>query len=308
MKRGLFAFGLAVFLFAVMLGSVSLGTPTVRAQDPTLDAAMQAIWQATRSAQQTRDARDQDAANQRATAAAIENARSQADVDATRSAYATRQIVEATATRQAMDAQQTRERQAANATATQASAYANATASQASINVEGTRAAYAATATTDALRTQQTRTAVNATATIESIHADATRAAIQLQQESETRDAAIRSIAFGLGALIGVLLLIVAGGIAVRAFWRATTKRDATRVATVVEAASAPTPREPLFVDAAPVTLTQIAYNPDPDINARAGQITLDLIARQMEQGQNCDAQSSDDDTPDVIDGQAVIE
>lgn len=241
-------FGLLALLFATIPT-----TPHVRASDPTLDAAMQVIWQATHSAQQTRDARDAELASQRATAAAIENAQRQAALEATRSAYATRLIVEATATRQALDLQATRERQSAEATATRAA-----------LDAEATRQAIAATATMEALRAEEARTAATATAAMANLHAQATRTALARQQESEQRNALLTS--FGIGASsLATLLAIIAIAYAIVNALRTLKAKPVVIVEEPRDSTPTPTP------------ITQVV--PFDENVARA---TLDLIAQQM--------------------------
>ena len=314
--------------FVVLSLSSFFPTPSrAYANDPTLDAA---IYQATVRAgqtavadKQTRDAREQEAANQRGTAAAIENTRRQAEVDATRSAYATRQVVDTTSTRQALNVQQTATRQALNAQQTRERQSADATVTQGSLQADSTRVANDATATTNAVRAWQTRTADDATSTMEGIYADATRVAVQRQQDAEARDASIRSLAIGLGALVSIALLIIGGGIGLQALWKATLPRPVEVVAdrsTMNSSTKDVTPDAPPeyldvpqpfghSVEENPVTLTQIAYNPDPNVNARSTQIALDLIARQIEQGQTTDVSSTDGAASTaIIDGHATIE
>jgi len=144
-------------------------TPTHAQSDPTLDAAEQIIRQATRSAQQTRDARDYELARQRAeqTRLASEATRVYAATRAALDAYATRQAIDERATRAAMEAHQTAT--AASARATQTAVYAGETAT-------AEHRARAATATAE----HQARAA---TATVEALYIEATTRAIQREEQ-----------------------------------------------------------------------------------------------------------------------------
>jgi hypothetical protein len=161
-------------------------TPRVYATDPTMDAALFTLAQATAQAQQTKDAREQEAVNQRGTTTAIENAQRQANATATRQTQLTRQAADATATRIS-----------ANATSTQVSV--NATLAKQSAN---------ATATMESLRVMQTQVAITTTATAEAISANATATAIARQQQSEDRDATIKSAGIVV-AIIGLVIVVV---------------------------------------------------------------------------------------------------
>lgn len=244
--------GLLALLFSAMPT-----TPTARAGDPTLDAAMQVIWQATRSVQQTRDAREAELASQRATAAAIENAQRQAALEATRSAYATRLAVEATATRQAMDAQATRERQQAEATATM-----------------------------EAIRAEEMRTIATTTAVMANLHAQATRTALARQQETEQRNALLTSLGIGASTLVVILIALAIGRSAVNVLQMVGAKYFSSRppVVIVEEHHAEPVPASP-----SSPPLTQVV--PFDENVARA---TLDLIAQQIHDDTNPELTSTE--------------
>jgi len=174
MKRnslGIVAWVLVAVVVLVLAGAVS-SAPTSRVyaqSDPTLDAAEQAIRQATRSAQQTRESREYELARQRAeqTRIAGEATRVYAATRAALDAYATRQAIDERATRAAMEAHQTAT--AASARATQTAVYAGETAT-------AEHRARAATATAE----HQARAA---TATVEALYIEATTRAIQREEQ-----------------------------------------------------------------------------------------------------------------------------
>ena len=190
----------AIFLFVMMgiLLALSPSTVSVSAGDPTLDAAIGIIIQATRQEQDrrnaisaTRAAVESEAAQQRAyaqaTQAAISIQQTQIASEATRQAVATRQAIESQATRQALDLQATIERREQEATATQAAIFAEAT-----------------------------RQVTYATATSAAISAEATRQAIERQAQAENVREILR--------IAGIILLFIIGAIlfpvSIRALWR----------------------------------------------------------------------------------------
>jgi hypothetical protein len=203
MKRnslGIVAWVLVAVVVLVLAGAVS-SAPTSRVyaqSDPTLDAAEQIIRQATRSAQQTRDARDYELARQRAeqTRIAGEATRVYAATRAALDAYATRQAIDERATRAAMEAHQTAT--AASARATQTAVYAGETAT-------AEHRARAATATAE-------YAARAATATAEALYIEATARAIQ--REEQFHAAAI----FFLATL--AIVVVVFAAVAIRALIR----------------------------------------------------------------------------------------
>jgi hypothetical protein len=255
----LLTIGLLALLFAALPTP-----PRVHAGDPTLDAAMQIIWQATRSAQQTREAREAELASQRATAGAIENAQRQAAMEATRSAYATRLVIEATATRQAMDLQATREREQAEATATRSA-----------LDAEATRHAIAATATADALRAQDVRAAATATAQIANLHAEATRTALARQQETEQRNAVLTSLGIVVNTLATILAIVAIAWAVIHGLHIVVRNFSRPRPVVIVEdhgdaQDGTPLPAEPV----APSVTQVVPFDP------AVAEATLDLIAQ----------------------------
>jgi hypothetical protein len=222
---GLVAGLVGVWLLVALLTSVSSTPPSVRAGNPTLDAAMFAILQATTQAQETKAARDQELASQRATASAIDLLQRQALATATREAHLTRQASNATATQ--VSANATATQAWVNATATQATMNAiatqistNATATQVSTNATATQISINANATATQVSTNATATQVsnhatatqvstNATATQVLIYATAT--AIAHQQSAADREAVLQSAGMivalvGLGGMLVLML------------------------------------------------------------------------------------------------------
>jgi len=192
----------------------------VAAGDPTLDAAIGIIIQATRQEQDrrnasaaTRAAAEADAIRQRtlaqATAAAVSVQQTQVAADATRSYQATQQALDTLATRTAIDSQATAERRRQDATATSVSLAADATRT-------ARLQAIAATAVMVGVQAQETRTAATSTAVM---------AGIQAQAES-TRES--------LKTTGTVLLFIIAtalAGLTARGLWRISPRPPVVVVA-----------------------------------------------------------------------------
>jgi|GEM_PF-873238 len=209
------ALGVFVLAIALTLAALALPTPSVtRAQsgDPTLDAAQLAIWQATRRAQQTREAYDAQIAAQRATQAAVNAENARRAGEATRAVGETKSALEAYATLQAIAAQATRAAMQAEADQWRR----EATATQAAVNAETTRAAQTQTANARATVAAQTQDARQATATMQAIQVDATRIALDRAAEYEAR--------FQTASLVTVLLIgaavVVFAAVAIRALAR----------------------------------------------------------------------------------------
>jgi hypothetical protein len=199
----LFLFGLAWLAPATM--------PRAVAQDPTLDAALNAIAQRTReaagtqtrearNAQQTREARDAQIAAERATAQALA-------VEQTRTAL---EQTRATLTRQADDARATRQSQQ-DATATaQARSTATARAEQtATAQAEATATMHAAQAATVEARATATQIA-RQTATVIA-EATATWVAIQRAEDARQQQLFIeRATVAGAVGVGGVAIVLLA--------------------------------------------------------------------------------------------------
>lgn len=206
--RAVWRFVFSALALAIVLGALLLpARDNVRAQggDPTLDAAQMAIWQATRRAQQTREASDAQLAAQRATQAAVNAENTRAASDATRVYAATRGALDAYATRAAIDAQ-----------ATRAAIETQATATAEKWKHDATRGAQTQTANTEQTRTAETRAAMQAAATMQAIQVQATRAAIERTAEYEARfNSASLALVFVLGAVV-----ILFAAVAIRALAR----------------------------------------------------------------------------------------
>lgn len=219
------ALGASILVIALMGFATLMPRDGVSAQsNPTLDAAEQAIRQATRAAQQTRDAREQELTLQRAEQTRVAG-------EATRVYAATRAALDTYATRQAIDTQATRAALESHATATTERQRRDATATRLIEHVNATRSAGTQTAIALATREQHTRAASHATATLEAIRAQATRVAMQRAAEHEERFfAATLAFVFVLG--IAVVAFAV---VAIRALWR-------TPHPIVIETTVSPTP------------------------------------------------------------------
>lgn len=274
-----------VFLVFTFLSISVPPTPIVHASDPTLDAALAAIAQATIQAQHTKDAREQDLANQRATVAALDLAqRRQA---ATWTAQAQARDAEATQVARTATASfvQTQVAQTAVALATQQMATANASATSAEkTRVDEQAQSDNATRTTFQIQALQTSSAQQ------------TQAAMNRKIAVEERDANVRTVgsALLLGASLSMLLAVA------RWVWTVTRPRTVVQIiddATVLSP-SLPPDESPVIervsqdpVQSEPIIETEPSMPPvrviiDDDL-AEQAQILNDLLKQDNQDSQD---------------------
>lgn len=196
MKATILLFAVMVILAGMLLCA---GAPRpAAAVNPTLDAAILVIIQATRDEQDrrnaaaaTRSATEAEAARQnaivQATAAAVSVQQTQEAAQATRSYQSTVAALEMQSTRAALDAQATAERQRNDATATRAAIVLDAT-----------------------------RNAATATAAMGQFEAESTRQAIQRRAEYEGR---LESLRVG-GVILALVIGVGLAGLAAHRLWR----------------------------------------------------------------------------------------
>ena len=222
MKR-VVALGLAAGGVMGMLILVSPAPAHLAAGDPTLDAAISIIIQATRQEQDRRNAIE-------ATAAAV-------------SAHATQQAASVQATAAALSIQQTK-------TASEATRQAR--------DLQATTEArqQAVAATQMAILAEGTRQATFATATSAAIHAEATRQAIDLQVQVESQLAALRVIGIALLFVLGVAVTVAA----VRLLWR-MAPRPAAQPIVVIESDNAQDDRPPTEDELPTPPETRVVYD-----------------------------------------------
>ncbi len=204
---------LAVLIAAVVLIAllfVLMPATSVRAVDPTLDAAMRAIWEATRNAQQTRDVRDAEIANQRLTATALENQQRQLAISQTQTAVAqtaTAEAQNATATAAARGTMTVQ----AQATATARAGLTATARSEATLTAQAQQTATARAEATRTAQAQQTASAATlqaretASAATLQAQATATRTALIVATEQRNAQLAVYVIAIAISAVILVL-------------------------------------------------------------------------------------------------------
>jgi hypothetical protein len=186
---------LAAFVIATTL--IMLVIPSVSAQGPGFDSALQTVTYATVQVQQTKSARDAAQADQKLTATALENQKNALSVTQTRAA------ISQTETAQSQRATQTVQAKATETARANASATAIAQAS------ETARASVSETAIAHASETKNARE----TATV-GAQATSTRLVEIAEEEKRNADttriiAIIAAIAIGIALVIGVLRLEV---------------------------------------------------------------------------------------------------
>ena len=217
----------AIVLIILAAGIVALlaASPSpvsVMAQDATLDAAVQAIYQATARAQATRNAEAALIAAQRATAAALSVQQTRSAMEATRSYQATSAALDVQSTRQALDLQATADRQRQDATATR-----------------------------QAISLDATRQAATSTAIMGEFQAAATREAIQRQAQTESDRATLQNA--------GIILLFIIGaglaGLAARGLWRIAPRKPIVIVESEQETQPA------TEVELPPIPPTRVVYD-----------------------------------------------
>jgi hypothetical protein len=248
-----------IVLSVTIIGALCLASPppvSVAAGDPTLDAAIGIIIQATRQEQDrrnamaaTRAAAEAEAIRQRAFAQATESAvsiqQTQVAAEATRNTQSTRVAIEATATRQFLDLQVTVEERRQEAAATQNS-----------ILAEYTRQAIFATATSAAISSEATQQV-----------AVVTRQIIERQQQTESTRESLQTTGTILIFVIGLMLAVTVA----RALWRISPRQPVTVVENEVEQVP-PSPDE-----IPPAPPTRVVYD------AEATQRITDILEYQEE-------------------------
>jgi hypothetical protein len=240
----------AVWLIVFIVVCTLFAAP-LSAQGPDIDNALATIRAATFVIQQTREARENEAAQQRLTATAIAIERIRGEATQRAADYATRQSLDVHATRQAIDAQAARERQAAGATATM-----NA------LRIEQTRIANYATATAVIISADQTRAAATATLAAERT---ATRRA-EIAEEDRRQGERVNGVVTGAVTVsASIIIAIILAIVAMHAF-RQTSPRPAPAQAVVeiIEPARDIPPQEDLEIPQPfQSPKTEIVFDPD---------------------------------------------